>query len=109
MKSEHTEYELEHPELIPVDEADAEARVEVARQAGCRESTREEFLRGWWALCWLNPGYHPDDSEEWPDDDRLFADEAFRRADHGDLDEAELYPSEATHDRINREFQRSRP
>jgi hypothetical protein len=66
-----------------------------------RETSDTSFLRAWWALCWLHPSLHPDDHEEWPHASwREFAAEAFRRAKAGTIRDHELYPAEATRNRL---------
>jgi len=91
----------DHPELIPADHADAYRRIGFAIVEGLRETSDTRFLQAWWALCWLRPGLHPDDHEEWPHASwRAFAAEAFRRAAAGSLRDHELYPAEATRNRL---------
>jgi hypothetical protein len=95
----------EHPEFIPADHADAYRRIGVAVVEGLRETSTTTFLEAWWALCWLHPGLHPDDYEEWPRASwREFAVEAFRRAETGAIRDGELYPAEATRNRLRRAF-----
>lgn len=61
---------------------------------------KERFVRVWTALCYLNPGLHPDDFDEsdcgWPSELQPYAVEAWRRVDAGGLSDEELYPSDAT-------------
>jgi len=91
----------EHPELIPANHADAYQRIGVAVVEGIRETSDTRFLQAWWALCWLHPALHPDDYEEWPRASwREFAVEAFRRAETSSLRDHELYPAEATRNRL---------
>lgn len=58
-----------------------------------------DFVRAWCAVAYVFPGLHPDgyDSAEsgWPRVLRRFAAEAWRRADAGELADAELYPCDA--------------
>ena len=58
-----------------------------------------DFVRAWCSVAYLFPGLHPDGFEDaesgWPRVLRRFAAEAWRRADAGDLDDDELYPSDA--------------
>jgi hypothetical protein len=91
----------EHPEFIPADHSDAYRRIGVAVVEGLRETSTITFLEAWWALCWLHPGLHPDDHEEWARASwREFAAEAFRRAEAGAIRDDELYPAEATRNRL---------
>lgn len=61
--------------------------------------TKPDFLRTWSSIAYLFPGLHPDGFEEtdssWPRVLRRFAAEAWRRAEAGELDDSELYPSDA--------------
>ena len=94
----------DHPELIPTDHADAYRRIGVAVVEGLQETSTTTFLEAWWALCWLHPGLHPDDYEQWPRTNwREFAEEAFRRAGTGAIRSDEHYPAEATWNRLWRE------
>lgn len=91
----------DYPEYIPADHADAYQRIGFAVVKGVRETSVTTFLQAWWALCWLHPGLHPDDYEEWPHTSwREFAVEAFRRSEAGSLRDHELYPAEATRNRL---------
>ena len=58
-----------------------------------------DFIRAWSSIAYLFPGLHPDGFEDadsgWPRVLRRFAAEAWRRAEAGELDDAELYPSDA--------------
>jgi hypothetical protein len=102
--SEYDDYTPEHPELIPADETEANASLlpllDVQDLAAVDTRT---FLRGWWALAWLFPCLHPDDSGEWSGDMacyRPLAHEAFRREREGLIDDGELYAAEAVHRRV---------
>lgn len=60
---------------------------------------REDFLKLWFAVAYLNPGLHPDGYEAadsgWPEELRGVAGEAWRRAVAGELADEELYPADA--------------
>ncbi len=60
---------------------------------------KADFIRAWSSIACLFPGLHPDGFEDtdsgWPRILRRFATEAWRRADAGELDDAELYASDA--------------
>jgi hypothetical protein len=60
---------------------------------------KTDFVRAWASIAYLFSGLHPDGFEEadsgWPRVLRRFAAEAWRRAEAGELDDAELYPSDA--------------
>lgn len=61
--------------------------------------SKERFVRVWCALCYLNPGLHPDGFDEsdsgWPDELKPHAIEAWRRMETGELEDEEMYPSDA--------------
>jgi hypothetical protein len=60
---------------------------------------KTDFVRAWSSIAYLFPGLHPDGFEDadsgWPRVLRRFAAEAWRRAEAGELDDAELYPADA--------------
>jgi hypothetical protein len=99
-QQEYDDYRPEHPHLIPTGEEDATSLILAAQTTGLTRCSRDQFLGGWWALCWLNPGLHPDDCDDWTPDLKAFADEAFRRHELGEISDSELYPVEASHNRI---------
>ena len=61
--------------------------------------SREQFVRAWSAVAYLFPGLHPDGYEDadsgWPRGLKLFAAEAWRRVEAGELSEEEIYPCDA--------------
>jgi hypothetical protein len=61
--------------------------------------SKADFVRAWSSIAYLFPGLHPDgfdDAESgWPRVLRRFAAEAWRRAEADELDDAELYTSDA--------------
>ena len=107
MQLQPTEYTPEHPELIPENEQDAHKRLEaLAAVSDLTAADKVTFLRGWWALFWLHSGLHPDGWEEWRPEFHShwpLVVEAFRRREAGQLADDELYPADATHDRLSRE------
>lgn len=96
-----------YPRLIPIDEADARMRLAALTSTDVSMVGRALFLRGWYALFWLYPGLHPDGYEEdWEGEFEAYrplAAEAFKRAEAGDLDDEELYPTDAAQARLVRE------
>lgn len=64
-----------------------------------KEFSHEQFVRVWCSIAYLFPGLHPDGFDDvesgWPRILRQFADEAWRRAETGELADEELYPSDA--------------
>ena len=103
-KSEYTDgYQPEHPELIPDNPDQARAWIQSAIQVGITVCDTQTFLRAWWAFAWLNPGFHPDDSDEWPDllHAQELTKEAIRRTETGEIDgDSEFYAAEATHNAV---------
>lgn len=93
--------------LIPRDEADARSRLASLTSVDISSAGRALFLRGWHALFWLFPGLHPDGfDEDWEGEFEAYrplAAEAFRRAEAGELDDDELYPTDAVQARLARE------
>lgn len=96
-------YHQARPELIPENPEQARTRVQTAIDAGLTNCDTLTFLRAWWAFAWLNPGFHPDDHEQWghlaysPE----FTKEAIRRVETGEIDgDSEFYAAEATHNAV---------
>jgi hypothetical protein len=60
---------------------------------------KADFVRAWCSVAYLFPGLHLDGFEDadsgWPPVLRRFAEEAWRRAEAGELHDEELYPSDA--------------
>jgi hypothetical protein len=60
---------------------------------------RADFVRAWCSVAYLFPGLHSDGFEDadsgWPRVLRRFAAEAWRRAQTGEIEDDELYPSDA--------------
>jgi hypothetical protein len=60
---------------------------------------KADFVLVWSSIAYLFPGLHPDGFDDadsgWPRVLRRFAAEAWRRADAGELNDAELYTSDA--------------
>ena len=75
-------------------------RALLAKRRNLPELGHQEFLEGWAAIAFIAPGLHPDESGHdeggWPVGWRCIADEAFRRAEAGELRDDELYPYAAT-------------
>jgi len=77
--------------------AGRELRLSLARPL--EHLPHEQFVRVWSAVAYLFPGLHPDGFEDadsgWTPVLKRFAAEAWRRADAGQLADAELYPCDA--------------
>jgi hypothetical protein len=74
-------------------------QIKAALAAPLAEMGRADFLRAWCSVAYLFPGLHPDGFEDnesgWPRVLRRFAAEAWRRAETGEIEDDELYPSDA--------------
>jgi hypothetical protein len=84
---------------IPKSAKDAGAQIRHALACPLDQLPESSFVRAWSSIAYLFPGLHPDGFEDaesgWPRVLRRFATEAWRRAEAGELDEAELYPADA--------------
>ena len=84
---------------IPDSARTAATQLRLALAQPLENLPRADFIRAWSSIAYLFPGLHPDGFEDadsgWPRVLRLFAAEAWRRAVAGELDEVELYPSDA--------------
>lgn len=87
--------------LIPVPNSlhAAGRQIRVASTGPLEGLPKTEFVRAWCSIAYLFPGLHPDGFSEagsgWPRVLKRFAAEAWRRYDVSDLQEEELYPSDA--------------
>lgn len=74
-------------------------QIRLALAAPLEYAPKAKFVRAWCSLAYLFPGLHPDgfdDSDSgWPRTLKVFAAEAWRRADAGELADDELYPCDA--------------
>jgi len=104
--SEYDDYVPRHPHLLPADQVEAETRLAKIENLGGERLAAldgDTFLRAWWALHWLHPGLHPDDTEEWQDEAvawKPLAAEAFRRLETGEIGDSQYYAAEAVHNRV---------
>lgn len=96
----------DYAEFIPRDEEEAQRRLEAVTSLSLEDLQAlgdVELLMAWWSFFWLNPGLHPDDREEWPDDVESAAElaaEAACRYQDGDLADGQYYPNDSTRDRL---------
>lgn len=99
---EYDESVLAHPELIPGNRTEAHLRVSAAVIAGVATCDKPTFLKAWWAIAWLYPGFHPDDGPASCDlpHAKEFTEEAFRRAAAGEIDDDLFHAAEASHNAI---------
>ena len=84
---------------IPDSAKTAAAQLRFAFAKPLKNLSRVEFIGAWSSIAYLFPGLHPDGFEDaesgWPRALQRFAAEAWRRVKAGELDDAELYPSDA--------------
>lgn len=84
---------------IPSSLQEAANRLRDGWQKSPAALSREDFARVWSAVAYLFPGLHPDGYDDadsgWARALKRFAAEAWRRAEAGELDDDELYPSDA--------------
>lgn len=103
-EGEYTDgYQPEHPELIPENPEQARTWMQTAIEAGISVCDTQTFLRAWWAFAWLNPGFHPDDCDEWAElpHAKELTSEAIRRTEAEEInDDSEFYAAEATHNAV---------
>jgi len=85
--------------FIPATLRDAARCLRVGWQLPPAKLSKKDFVRAWSSVAYLFPGLHPDGFDEpdsgWPVALKRFVAEAWRRADAGELDDNELYPSDA--------------
>jgi len=84
---------------IPKSVKDAGTHIRYALACPLDKMPKSSFICAWSSIAYLFPGLHPDGFEEadsgWPRVLKPFAAEAWRRAEAGELDDAEIYPSDA--------------
>ena len=84
---------------IPESKRDAGANLRLALAHPLPQLSKVDFVRAWSSIAYLFPGLHPDGYEEadsgWSRSLLPFAAEAWRRAAADDLNDDELYPSDA--------------
>ena len=84
---------------IPDSNRAAAAQLRIALAQPLETLPKPDFIRAWSSVAYLFPGMHPDGFEDadsgWPRVLRRFAAEAWRRAEAGELEDAELYPADA--------------
>ena len=85
--------------FIPDSARTAATYLRFALEQPLENLSKADFVREWSSIAYLFPGLHPDGFKEadsgWPRVLHRFAAEAWRRAEAGELDDAELYPSDA--------------
>ena len=90
---------MENYLYVPNSMRSAGRQIKAALGVPLSKMGKADFLRAWCSVAYLFPGLHPDgfdDAESgWTPVLRRFAAEAWRRADGGEIEAAELYPSDA--------------
>ena len=85
--------------FIPASLYEAGQHLRAGLQGPPARLARTDFVSTWSAVFYLFPGLHPDAFDDpdsgWPSALKRFAAEAWRRAEAGELDDDELYPSDA--------------
>ncbi len=90
---------MEQSSSSPRNLREAGAHVRAALHTPMERLEKRAFVRAWSSVAYLFPGLHPDAFEEehngWPKVLKRFATEAWRRAGNGELEDGELYCSDA--------------
>ncbi len=85
--------------FIPATLRDAAQHLRAGWQLPPDQLSKNDFVRAWSAVAYLFPGLHPDGFDDpesgWPVALKQFAAEAWRRTEAGELDDTELYSSDA--------------
>jgi len=85
--------------FVPCSPRDAAQQLREALHTSLATLPKQHFVRAWSSIAYLFPGLHPDafaDADSgWPRVLRRFAVEAWKRADAGELNDDELYPSDS--------------
>ena len=84
---------------IPSSLREAAKHLRTGWQKPAASLSKADFVRVWSAVAYLFPGLHPDGFDDpdsgWPRVLKPFAAEAWRRAEAGEMEDEELYPSDA--------------
>ncbi len=85
--------------FIPTSLREAGEKLRIGFQSPAEELSRQDFINAWISIAYLFPGLHPDGFDDpdsgWPRVLKVFAAEAWRRAEAEDLEDEELYASDA--------------
>jgi hypothetical protein len=80
---------------VPYSITAAEAQFLVGSAVELSALPHDDFVARWSAIAYLQPGLHPDgydcEGSGWPEDLKPYAAEAWRRCEHGELDDSVLY------------------
>jgi hypothetical protein len=84
---------------VPDSLRSAGRQIRLALTMPLRDLPKPSFVRAWCSVAYLFPGLHPEGFEDadsgWPRVLRRFAEEAWRRAEVGELQDDELYACDA--------------
>ncbi len=83
---------------IPPSERVARQHVDRWLAGKPEELPKADFMKAYCSLAFLYPGFHPDEIANWqgPGEATAMGEEAWRRAEAGELTDNELYPYQAT-------------
>ena len=85
--------------FIPSSLREAGQTLRIGLQSPVANLSKREFVNTWSSIAYLFPGLHPDGFDDidsgWPCVLKCFAADAWRRAEAEELDEQELYASDA--------------
>lgn len=85
--------------FVPSSLREAAKHLRACWQTPLANLPKSDFVRAWSAVAYLFPGLHPDGYDDpesgWPRVLKAFAAEAWTRAESGQLDDEELYASDA--------------
>jgi hypothetical protein len=85
--------------FIPSSLREAGQKLRIGLQSPAANLSKRDFVNAWSSIAYLFPGLHPDGFNEpdsgWPRVLKCFAAEAWRRAEARELDDEELFASDA--------------
>jgi len=85
--------------FIPSSLGEAGEKLRIGLQCPANLLSKRDFINAWSSIAYLFPGLHPDGFDDpdsgWPRVLKVFAAEARKRAEAGELEDEELYASDA--------------
>lgn len=90
-------YPISNPHLIPGSKKEAQQAFNLLDEFRERpqDADPQTFLRGWFALFFLNQTNHPDDVDDWDEKLKPICEEAWRRNEAGEIEDDQIYCSDA--------------
>lgn len=90
-------YPISNPELVPSSKEDAKQAFNVLDEfrIAPQEADRETFLKGWFAMHFLELVGHPDDVSDWDERFKPFCENAWERQEAGEIEEDHIYCADA--------------